>query len=93
MKLWRKPFDYSDKTTPPTQIYIDKERCKGCGYCVEFCPRKVLSMGNEIGPKGYKLPQVSDSDKCLGCGFCEAICPEFAIKLTTDSKKIKASKK
>lgn len=93
MKLWRKPFDHNDKATSPVQIHIDKERCKGCGYCVEFCPRKVLSMGTEISPKGYNLPQVNDSSKCLGCGFCEAICPEFAIKLTAGSNKVTTAKK
>ncbi len=93
MKLRRKPFDHNDKAAPPAQIHIDKERCKGCGYCVEFCPRKVLSMGTEIGPKGYNLPQVNDSSKCLDCGFCEAICPEFAIKLAAASEKVEAAKK
>jgi 2-oxoglutarate ferredoxin oxidoreductase subunit delta len=93
MKLWRKPFDHDDKARPPAQIHIDKERCKGCGYCVEFCAQKVLSMSSEIGPKGYKLPQVGDSSKCLDCGFCQAICPEFAIKLSTSEDKVEAVKK
>jgi len=83
MKLWRKPFDYVGTATISGQVYIDKDRCKGCGYCVEFCPREVLKMGSELGPKGYYLAVVNDEDKCLACGFCEAICPEFAIKLPT----------
>lgn len=82
MKLWRKPFDYLEKATTPGQVYIDKERCKGCGYCVEYCPREVLKMSTELSPKGYLLAAVGDETKCLACGFCEAICPEFAIKLS-----------
>jgi 2-oxoglutarate ferredoxin oxidoreductase subunit delta len=62
------------------KIYIDKERCKGCGYCVEFCPKKLLSMSSELGHKGYKMAQVYGESECLGCGLCEAICPDFAIK-------------
>ncbi|MBM4401453.1 MAG: ferredoxin family protein, partial [Crenarchaeota archaeon] len=85
MKLWRKPFDHNEKTVAPVKINIDRERCKGCRYCVEFCPRKVLSMSSEIGPKGYNPAMVSDESKCLACGFCEAICPEFAIKLSSNS--------
>ena len=83
MKLWRKPFDYAEAATTPGQVYIDKERCKGCGYCVEFCPRDVLKMSNELNHKGYLLPVVDDETRCLACGYCEVICPEFAIKVST----------
>jgi len=83
MKLWRKPFDYIEKATKPGQVSIDKERCKGCGFCVDFCPREVLKMSSELSPKGYNLAVVDDASKCLACGFCELICPEFAIKVST----------
>jgi len=83
MKLWRKPFDYADKATKPGQVHIDKERCKGCGFCVDFCPTEVLRMSLELSPKGYNLVVVDDESKCLACGFCELICPEFAIKVST----------
>ncbi|MFC1939550.1 ferredoxin family protein [Chloroflexota bacterium] len=86
MKLWRKPLDHKEKATTPGQVHIDKEKCKGCGYCVEFCPREVIKMSTELSPKGYYLAVVDDEDKCLSCGFCEAICPEFAIKLSTTNK-------
>jgi 2-oxoglutarate ferredoxin oxidoreductase subunit delta len=81
MKIWRKPFDLEQKATVPGKILIDKERCKGCGYCVEYCPRDVLKTTNEISPKGYLLVAAEDESKCVACGFCEAICPEFAIKV------------
>ncbi len=83
MRLWRKPFDYLETAATPGQVYIDKEKCKGCGYCVEYCPREVLKMSTELNPKGYLLAMVDDETKCLACGFCEVICPEFAIKLST----------
>ena len=81
MKLWRKPFDFTETATTPGRIHIEKEWCKGCGYCVEFCPKEVLKMGNELNPKGYLLPVVDDETRCLACGYCEVICPEFAIKV------------
>jgi 2-oxoglutarate ferredoxin oxidoreductase subunit delta len=83
MKLWRQPFDYVEKATKPAQIDIDEERCKGCGFCVEFCPRQVLKMSSQLSPKGYYLAMVDDADKCLCCGFCEVICPEFAVRVST----------
>ena len=89
-KLWRKPFDYAETAATLGQVSIDKERCKGCGYCVEFCPRGVLKMSNELNAKGYPLPVVDNETGCLACGYCEAICPEFAIKVSTppgDSRK------
>ena len=88
MKLWRKPFDYAEKATTLGQVFIDEERCKGCGFCVEFCPTEVLKMSTELSPKGYNLAVVEDESKCLACGFCEVICPEFAIRIsTTDNNK------
>ena len=83
MKLWRKPFDQAEKATRPAKVLINKERCKGCGYCVEFCPRGALHMSKELNPKGYYLAAVADESKCLGCGLCEIMCPEFAIHLVS----------
>jgi 2-oxoglutarate ferredoxin oxidoreductase subunit delta len=85
-KLWRKPLNQLDADHVTCHIELDKQRCKGCAYCVEFCPRKVLEMGSELNPKGYLLVTVVDLDKCLACGFCEVICPEFAIKVTQENK-------
>ncbi len=82
-KFWRKPFDAEVKTPKPGKITIDKESCKGCGFCTEFCPRDALVMTQEINSKGYLLAAVSDESKCLSCGYCEIICPEFGIKVNT----------
>ncbi len=43
MKLWRTPFDSSPALVPLGYATIDWDRCKGCGFCVEFCPREVLA--------------------------------------------------
>jgi len=91
-KIWRKPFDLEQKATARGQISIDKERCKGCGYCVEYCPREVLEQTKELSPKGYLLVAVKDESKCVACGFCEAICPEFALKVTTPQKAEQTAK-
>ena len=85
MKLQGKPLNANEKAIAPVTIHIDKTRCKSCRYCVEFCPRQVLTISSEIGPKGYNPAIVSDLSKCRACGFCEVICPEFAIKLSTNN--------
>jgi 2-oxoglutarate ferredoxin oxidoreductase subunit delta len=88
MKLWRKPFDHEVKATRPARVVINRDRCKGCGFCVEFCPTEALAMSGEMNAKGYllpevadgyMLPEVADEGKCLGCGLCEVICPDFGI--------------
>jgi 2-oxoglutarate ferredoxin oxidoreductase subunit delta len=58
-------------------IYV--ERCKGCGFCVEFCPTKVLSLSSAFNSKGYHPPHVIAAEKCSGCDLCGMYCPDFAI--------------
>jgi 2-oxoglutarate ferredoxin oxidoreductase subunit delta len=87
MNQTREPFDLEQKPSAPVNILLNKERCKGCTYCVEFCPSKSLKMSQEISPKGYLLASVDDPEKCLSCGLCEIICPEYAIRLVKKKQK------
>lgn len=64
------------------RVTIIRERCKGCGYCVEFCPTDVLEMSPEFNAKGYHYPQISDGRDCSGCDLCGMYCPDFAISGT-----------
>ncbi|MDD5701164.1 MAG: 4Fe-4S binding protein [Dehalococcoidales bacterium] len=86
-KMWRKPFDAEAKAAQPRKIVISKEKCKGCSYCTEFCPRDALVMSQEINAKGYTLAAIGDESKCLGCGLCEVICPEFAIQVNCNNSE------
>jgi 2-oxoglutarate ferredoxin oxidoreductase subunit delta len=63
-------------------IHIKKDRCKGCGFCVEYCPKDVLELSVEFNVKGYHPPQVKNEEDCVYCQLCETICPEFAIFVT-----------
>ena len=60
-------------------VSINTERCKGCGYCVEFCPTRVLVMSSKFNAKGYHYPDVAAPEKCTGCDLCGMYCPDFAI--------------
>lgn len=60
-------------------IDIDKERCKGCGLCIEVCPTDVLEFSKGYNNKGYHPAQVKDIEKCIGCGFCYQMCPDVCI--------------
>ncbi len=71
--------DGSQKKKPRGFVSILPERCKGCGYCVEFCPVDVLVMADGFNAKGYHYPEVVNADKCTGCDLCGMYCPDFAI--------------
>ena len=80
MKYWRIPLDQG--TVHPIgrqEKVIIQERCKGCGFCIAFCPRGVLQLSTDFNKKGYHFPYVVDKSKCADCRFCEDLCPEFAI--------------
>ncbi len=87
MKYWRKPLDIERVEVPCGKIHILKERCKGCGFCVEYCPRNVLEISEEFNAKGYHPPEVKDEEACVSCGLCEMLCPEFAIYLNEVEKE------
>lgn len=69
-------------TAPKAEIQIIESRCKGCGFCVEFCPVEVLEVSKEINQKGYHPPKVKDIQKCVVCKTCEYLCPDLAIFVT-----------
>ncbi len=61
------------------KVFIIPDRCKGCGFCVEFCNTHVLALSKSFNKKGYHPPEVVDPDACTGCGLCGMYCPDFAI--------------
>lgn len=79
MKYWRKPLDYDQVKIPRGEVRIIVDSCKGCGFCVEYCPKDVLVMSEEFNRKGYHPPKVVKSGECVNCNLCEMICPDFAI--------------
>ncbi|ALM74531.1 2-ketoglutarate:ferredoxin oxidoreductase and 2-oxoglutarate ferredoxin oxidoreductase 2 (KGOR), subunit delta [Thermococcus barophilus] len=65
--------------TDQVEIDVDTFLCKGCGICVELCPRKVLEWSKELSEKGVHYPVPVHADKCVKCKLCELLCPDFAI--------------
>ena len=60
-------------------VYVNPNRCKGCGFCIAFCPQDVLQFAAEFTPQGYHPPHLVDPDGCTGCDLCGLYCPDFAI--------------
>ncbi len=84
MALWRVPLDAEEINVTRGIVHIIADRCKGCGYCIEFCPKYVLAFSQEFNQKGYHPPWVKKPDDCVNCHYCEIICPEFAIFSVAD---------
>jgi 2-oxoglutarate ferredoxin oxidoreductase subunit delta len=72
-------------------VTVNRNWCKGCGYCVKYCPTNVLEMSKGYNAKGYHPPQVKAPAACRSCKFCELICPEFAIFVTQHEEPASAS--
>jgi 2-oxoglutarate ferredoxin oxidoreductase subunit delta len=88
MTFWRIPLDVEDIEISRGVVYILDDRCKGCGFCIEFCPKKILEFATRFNQKGYHPPHVKNPDDCVNCHYCEIICPEFAIYSVEDTKLI-----
>lgn len=56
-------------------MYIcDKNECTGCMACLNICPVKAISVGED--KHGFYIPNI-DSTKCINCQQCKKICPNI----------------
>ncbi len=65
-------------------LAINQKLCKGCGICIEFCPKKVLALSDKGKVYAEHL------GLCIDCGLCELRCPDFAIQVIKAGKGEKA---
>jgi len=64
--------------------YIDKDRCVGCGSCVNLCIQGAISLKRELGPIIIYSHIEFNPDICVGCTLCEESCPVGAAKFIDD---------
>ena len=48
-------------------VAIDKEKCTGCGGCIDLCPEIAMSLVNDVATVNNEL--------CTECGTCIKVCP------------------
>jgi 2-oxoglutarate ferredoxin oxidoreductase subunit delta len=77
------------------KIIINTERCKGCGLCVQVCPKGGITISKQSNKSGYFPAEAVNAD-CTGCAVCAIICPEAIIEVyredNTSGKSRKKSK-
>ncbi|MHB8202295.1 MAG: 4Fe-4S dicluster domain-containing protein [Desulfomonilaceae bacterium] len=62
------------------ELRINKEWCKGCGICIEFCPKKVLEL--DAQDKAFPVR----TEDCVVCLLCEMRCPDLAIDIVEEEE-------
>lgn len=63
------------------RVSVDRERCKGCGYCINFCKNGVLMFDKSLNKKGLNPIIPVELEKCTGCTLCAVVCPEVCIEV------------
>jgi Fe-S-cluster-containing hydrogenase component 2 len=63
-------------------LYVDEERCAGCGACVDVCPRGAISIRSGKATISQSL--------CDQCEACATVCPEGAILSVIDGSLVPA---
>ena len=62
------------------KLTFNTDLCKGCGLCVDACPKGCLTIAaDKINQKGYSPAEMAQPDKCIGCAFCATMCPDCII--------------
>ena len=87
MPLWRQPLDKDRILVTHGIVHIIDDRCKGCGFCIEFCPQETLGISDRTNTKGYHPPRVIAENLCVNCGLCTLLCPDFAIYIEDGGKQ------
>ena len=64
------------------KVTFNVDLCKGCGLCVQACPKKIIALSNDtLNKKGYHPACIIDQEKCIACAMCASMCPDVVIKV------------
>ena len=62
------------------KLTFKEELCKGCGLCVDACPRNLLALSKtRLNQKGHAPVELTDPAACIGCACCATMCPDCVI--------------
>ena len=69
------------------KVTVDFERCKGCGVCAAYCPKKILEIDKtKINKAGYNPIHCTKIEECIGCGMCATMCPDSVLVIKEEEK-------
>ncbi len=58
------------------EVVLLPELCKGCGRCIDACPKDGIDFADTINQDSGLVPVHIDYDVCNHCGLCISACPE-----------------
>lgn len=64
-------------------IVIDSNKCKGCYFCIQSCPKQIIEISGDYNSQGYFPASVipNKAEECNGCKTCAVMCPDIAIEV------------
>lgn len=62
-------------------LNIDNDKCKGCEICINVCPKKLLTMSDEVNSSGLHFVEILNAEDCVGCKNCAIICPDSVFSI------------
>ncbi|KGK99763.1 copper oxidase [Methanococcoides methylutens] len=65
------------------KVILDKDKCKGVGFCEEICPRNCF----EVDRKRH-IATMPRADQCVQCGACIVQCPLNALYFKSPNGEI-----
>jgi 2-oxoglutarate ferredoxin oxidoreductase subunit delta len=66
---------------------IAADRCKGCGLCVDTCPKHVLELDTTyVNEHGYHPVRLTDPAACTSCALCARICPDAVFTVDAPAR-------
>ena len=78
-------------------LYINLEKCTGCGVCGRECPVEAIDIFNEglakYAATSVKYPQAVplvfaiNKDYCIGCGICQGVCKAKAVEYAREDEE------
>ncbi|HIP96557.1 MAG TPA: 4Fe-4S dicluster domain-containing protein [Anaerolineae bacterium] len=63
-------------------IYVDGEKCAGCGVCEDVCPVEAIRVSDGVARV--------DQERCNECEACVEACPNKAILVVIEPAEEKA---
>lgn len=66
-------------------LWIDEDKCTGCGACLNACPKKAIIMKED--EKGFVHPFIGEG--CIDCGKCREVCErECSSQILSERKEL-----